>query len=126
MVWFLLVCTVIVTGDHWCPSYSWNRICLESPCQLCVYTVQLNDTKIMLVQWNLDITVTLGTVLPGCYTLGDLLMQSKLSKDRQCMNDFSTTDTDHVHAMDNNLVSINYTIYEYKTYHVPGSLRVSS
>ena len=25
--------------------------------------------------WNLDITVTLGTELPGCYTLGDLLMQ---------------------------------------------------
>ena len=27
------------------------------------------------VRWNMDITVTLGTALPGCYTLGDLLMQ---------------------------------------------------
>ena len=25
-----------------------------------------------LVQWNQDITVSLGTVLTGCYTLGDL------------------------------------------------------
>ena len=33
-----------------------------------------SEMYIIIVQWNLDILVTLGTVLPGCYTLGDLLI----------------------------------------------------
>ena len=37
---------------------------------------RLSAWNITLIQWNLDTTVTLGSVLTGCYTLGDMLMRS--------------------------------------------------
>ena len=40
-----------------------------------VYKGQDNWWFNIPIQWNLDTTVTLRTVLPGCCTLGDLLMQ---------------------------------------------------
>ena len=39
------------------------------------------DVAIWLLQWNLDITVTLGTVLSGCYILGDLLIYTCVCSD---------------------------------------------